>query len=50
MYTWWAFVRTTVGGFMTVTIQAPTQYQAQQQLRLMYGSELISEAAMAPNQ
>ena len=45
MYTWWAFVRTTVGGFMRVTVQAPNQYQAQQMLMSMYGEKLISEAA-----
>jgi len=46
MYTWWAFVRTGVGGFIQVTVQAPTQYSAQQMLESMYGSNLSSNAAL----
>lgn len=45
MVTWWAFVRTGSGAFMRVTVQAPTQWQAQEQLRAQYGNQLISEAA-----
>jgi hypothetical protein len=48
MYTWWAFVRTDVGAFMKVTVQADTQYNAMQMLRNMYGTNLCSEAAMVP--
>lgn len=45
MATWWAFVRTSNGSFMRVMVQAPTQWQAQQQLLAQYGSNLVSEAA-----
>jgi hypothetical protein len=45
MYTYWAFVRTVVGGFMRVTVQADNPYNAYQMLRAMYGNQLISEAA-----
>ena len=37
MYTYWAFVRTVVGGFMRVTVQADNPYNAYQMLRAMYG-------------
>lgn len=45
MYTYWAFVRTVVGGFMRVTVQADNPYNAYQMLRAMYGNQLISESA-----
>lgn len=49
MYTWFAMVRTTTGGFMRVTVQADNQYYAQQMLESMYGSELLTEASMWNN-
>ena len=49
MYTWFALVRTTVGGFMRVTVQADNQFYAQQMLESLYGDELISEASMVNN-
>lgn len=49
MYTWWGLVRTTVGGFMRVTVQADNAYQAQQMLKSMYGSELMTEGANLQN-
>lgn len=45
MQTWWAFVRTDVGAFMKVTVQAPDNWTATQMLREIYGDKLISEAA-----
>lgn len=45
MYTWWAFVKTDVGAFMKVRVQADTQYEATEMLRGMYGYNLLSEAA-----
>lgn len=45
MYTWWAFVRTDLGAFMKVRIQADTQWEATEMLRATYGSNLLSEAA-----
>ena len=46
MQTYWAFVRTGVGAFITVTVQAPSQYVAQQMLESTYGSNLSSQAAL----
>ncbi len=45
MYTWWAMVRNAQGGYMRVTVQADTAYNATQMLRSMYGSQLVSESA-----
>lgn len=45
MRTWWANVQTVTGGFMRVTVQANTAYEATQMLRSMYGSKLLSESA-----
>jgi len=45
MYTWWALVRTTVGGCIKVTVQADDAWTATQMLRNMYGSNLINEHA-----
>lgn len=45
MNTYWANVRTVVGGFMRVTVQAPNPYIAYQMLLSMYGDRLISESA-----
>lgn len=45
MDTYWINVRTGVGTSMRVTVDAPNQWQAMQQLRAMYGSDkLIGEA------
>ena len=49
MYTYWAFVRTVVGGLMKVYAKADTAYQATIMLRAQYGDKLISEAAYTPN-
>lgn len=46
--TWWANVRTGVGSFIQVKVQAPTQYNAQQILEAQYGDQLISNAAYDP--
>lgn len=48
MYTFWAFVKTVTGGFMVVTVQANTNYEATQMLRAQYGELLLSEAARRP--
>ena len=45
MKTYWAFVRTDVGCFMRVTVQADHPWNAKQMLLAMYGNNLISEAA-----
>lgn len=45
MTTYWALVRTVVGGFMRVTVQADNPYNAYQMLKAMYGDRLISEHA-----
>lgn len=45
MQTWWAFVRTGVGGFIKVTVQAPDAWTATQILRNTYGSNLLTEYA-----
>lgn len=47
MYTYWAIVRTVVGGFMRVTVQADNAYNATQILKSLYGDKLISESAAA---
>lgn len=49
MNTYWAFVSTGIGSVIKVTVQAPNQYHAQQQLRAQYGSQLVSEAALHIN-
>lgn len=50
MYTWWAFVRTGVGAFVKVTVQAPDAHTATVMLRNMYGGNLISDyAALQPD-
>lgn len=43
--TWWAFVRTDVGAFMKVEVDAPNAWQATQMFKSMYGNQLISESA-----
>lgn len=46
MQTYFAMVRTVVGGFMRVTVQADNPYNAYQMLKSMYGDKLISEHAV----
>jgi hypothetical protein len=43
---YWAFVRTTTGGFIRVTVTADSWYNAQQMLKNTYGSNLMSDAAL----
>lgn len=45
MNTYWALVRTTVGGYIRVTVQADNPYNAYVMLKSMYGDKLISESA-----
>jgi hypothetical protein len=45
MHTYWAFVRTGVGAFIRVTVQADNPYTATQMLKAMYGNKLISDCA-----
>lgn len=45
MYTWWAFVRTGVGTFIKVTVQADDCHTATVMLKNMYGSNLMTESA-----
>jgi hypothetical protein len=45
MYTWWIFVKSGVGHFIKVTIQANTQQEAQIMLENQYGENLIGSAA-----
>jgi len=40
MYTYWANVRTGVGSFMRVTVNANNPYEANQMLLAMYGDNL----------
>ncbi len=45
MQTYWANVRTTAGGFIKVTIQAPNPFVATEMLKAMYGDKLMSDFA-----
>lgn len=45
MRTYWAFVSIGVGAFIRVTIQADNAFDAYQQLRIIYGSALMSNNA-----
>lgn len=45
MQTYWAIVRTVVGGSMRVTVRASNTYEATQMLRAQYGEKLITECA-----
>lgn len=45
MNSYWALVRTVVGGFIRVTVQASDPYSAYQMLKAQYGDKLISESA-----
>lgn len=47
MHTYWAFVRTGIGAFMRVTVQADSPYNAYQMLKALYGDQLISESVNA---
>jgi hypothetical protein len=45
MQTYWANVRTTAGGFIRVTVQAPNPFVATEMLKAMYGDRLVSDFA-----
>ena len=45
MHTYWAFVRTGVGAFIRVTVQADNPSTATQMLKAMYVDKLISDCA-----
>jgi hypothetical protein len=45
MQTYWANVRTTAGGFIRVTVQAPNPFVATEMLKAMYGDRLMSDFA-----
>jgi hypothetical protein len=45
MQTYWANVRTTAGGFIRVTVQAPNPFVATELLKAMYGDSLMSDFA-----
>lgn len=45
MQTYWANIRTTAGGFIRVTIQAPNPFVATEMLKAMYGEQLLSDFA-----
>lgn len=45
MNTYWAFVRTDVGAFTRVTIQADNPHNAFKLLKMLYGESLISQSA-----
>lgn len=45
MHTYWAFVRTDVGAFTRVTIQADNPHNAYKLLKMLYGESLISQSA-----
>lgn len=45
MHTYWAFVRTGVGAFTRVTIQADDPHSAYKLLKMLYGESLISDFA-----
>lgn len=45
MHTYWAFVRTDVGAFTRVTIQADDPHNAYKLLKMLYGKNLISDFA-----
>jgi hypothetical protein len=45
MQTFWAFVETSNSGFIRVTVQANTWFEANEMLKAMYGTRLMSEAA-----
>lgn len=46
MKTYWAFVRTGMGGFTKVYVQADSPYNAEQILKNTYGSNLQSGPAL----
>ena len=45
MHTYWAFVRTGVGAFTRVTIQADNPHNAYKLLEMLYGENIISDFA-----
>jgi hypothetical protein len=45
MYTWWAFIDTTNGGFIKATVQANTPYEACEIMRNMYGNNFRGTVA-----
>jgi hypothetical protein len=45
MQTYWANVRTTAGGFIRVTVQAPNPFVATEMLKALYGDKLLSDFA-----
>lgn len=45
MKSWWFFVRTGVGSFIKVIIQAENSYVAYEMAKAQYGSQLISSFA-----
>jgi len=44
MNTYWALVKTVVGGFMRVTVNSDSPYNATLMLKSMYGDNLLSPA------
>ncbi len=48
MKCWWAFVKTTPNGsgFIRVTVHADNWFQANEMLKNLYGSNLMSSAAL----
>ena len=46
MHTYWAFVRTDVGAFTRVMIQADNPHNAYKLLKMLYGESLISDFAI----
>ena len=47
MRTYWAFIETQNSGFIRVTVQANSWFDANEMLKSMYGTRLRSEAAPA---
>lgn len=45
MRTYWAFVSTSHSGFIRVTIQADSWFEANEMLKALYGDRLTSSAA-----
>ena len=50
MNTYWAFVKTGVGGTIKVTVQANNAYVAGEMLKNTYGTNLMTGPALVTNQ
>jgi hypothetical protein len=46
---YWAFVKTGVGGFIKVTVQADNPYVAGEMLKNTYGTNLMTGPALVTN-